>query len=69
MLGDELAVFEFDGDAGDLGEQAAFAAGQDAVALFRHWLSQYREKEWRASGISSHAGMSLGRVECWLQEK
>ena len=53
VLGDELAVLEFDRDAGDLGEQSAFAAGQDAVALFRHYLSQYREKEWRASDISS----------------
>jgi len=60
MLRDDLAMVEVDGDAGDVGQQASVAARKDAVALFRHYLSQYREKEMRSSAISSGEGILGG---------
>src|SRR6266436_8994387 len=73
MLGDHMPVREVSRYAGQLTEQPPVRVMKYALALMRHFLSQYREKSNAASAIPDGHNASgrdnKRRHTCWHQER
>src|SRR6267378_3542709 len=73
MLRDHVAVMEVSRNTGHFAEKAAIRSKKDALALMRHFLSQYRENLLAASAIPENSKSSrrgpTGGKKCWHQQR